>query len=197
MVDVGPDLERRIARAALAGCGTRFELHRRASSSAKQHDAKRQCMTDVPFLPPQAARRARLHPPGDRRRGARRAGGEGGRHRLHRLRRDRAEPSRRQPGPDHDAAPAAAGRPQADRADGRRDDQGRRSVGQGREPQAAHRRGDRRQHRRHPPGVRALPDLRRRADRRRHGQQCRMARRARVHPVPARGRAGISRSTGC
>ena len=64
-------------------------------------------------------------------------------------------------------------------------------VGQGREPQAAHRRGDRRQHRRHPPGVRALPDLRRRADRRDHGQQCRLARQPRLHPLPARGRAAL------
>ena len=64
-------------------------------------------------------------------------------------------------------------------------------VGQGREPQASHRRADRRQYRRHPPGVRALPDLRRRADRRGHGQQCRLARRARLHPLPARGRAAF------
>ena len=60
---------------------------------------------------------------------------------LHRLRRHRAEPPCRQPRPDHDAAPAAAGRAQADRADGRRHDQGRRPVGQGREPQAAVSRG--------------------------------------------------------
>ena len=89
------------------------------------------------FLPPAPARRARLHPPGDRRRGARCAGGEGDRHRLHRLRRDRAEPPRRQSRLDHDAAAAAAGGAQADRADGRRDDQGRRPERQGREPQAA------------------------------------------------------------
>ena len=39
--------------------------------------------------------------------------------------------------------------------------------------------------------LRALPDLRRRADRRDHGQQCRLARRARLHPVPARRRAAF------
>ena len=73
---------------------------------------------------------------------------EGGRHRLHRLRRDRAIlhvgslvqimllRRLQQAGP------------QADRADGRRHDQGRRPLRQGREPQAAHRRADRREHRR-------------------------------------------------
>jgi tyrosyl-tRNA synthetase len=40
-----------------------------------------------------------------------------------------APPARRQPDPDHDAAPPAAGRPQADRPDGRRHHQGRRPTG--------------------------------------------------------------------
>ena len=57
---------------------------------------------------------------------------EAGRARLHRFRRDSAEPARRQPRPDHAAATYAAGWPQADRFDGRRHDQGRRSVRQGR-----------------------------------------------------------------
>ena len=48
--------------------------------------------------------------------------------RLYRLRRDRALAPCRQPGPDHAAAPAAAGRAQADRADGRRHHQDRRSL---------------------------------------------------------------------
>ena len=41
---------------------------------------------------------------------------------------------------DHDAALAAADRPPADRADGRRHDASRRPVGQGREPPHPHRR---------------------------------------------------------
>src|SRR3546814_1824574 len=60
--------------------------------------------------------------------------------RSYRVRRDRAQPACRQPGPDHAAAPAPAGGAQAGRADGRRDDADRRSHGARREPQDAGRR---------------------------------------------------------
>ena len=51
---------------------------------------------------------------------------------------DRAVAPRRQPRPDHAAAPPPAGRAQADRADGRRHRQDRRSVVQGRIAPDAH-----------------------------------------------------------
>ena len=92
---------------------------------------------------------------------------------------------------------AAADRPQADRADGRRHDQDRRSLRHGRGAQAADRRRDRRQHGRHPAGVRQLPRLRRRADRRDHGQQRRLARRASPTSRSCATTAGTSRSTAC
>ncbi len=76
--------------------------------------------------------------------------------------------------------------PSADRAHGRRHHQDRRSLGQGREPQAAERGGYRLQHRRHPPDLHAIPQLRRRPERCRHGQQRRLARRPRLYPLPAR-----------
>ena len=90
--------------------------------------------------------------------------------RLYRLRLHRGQPACRQPGADHDAAPAAAARPSAGGADGRRHHADRRPVRQGRIPPVADRRADRRQHGRHPPLLRAVPALRRRADRRDHGR---------------------------
>ena len=69
-------------------------------------------------------------------------------YRLH-----RRQPACRQPGVDHAAAPVPADRQQADRADGRRHDPDRRSLGQGRIAPAAGRCDDRRQHGRHPPGA--------------------------------------------
>ncbi len=140
---------------------------------------------------PTPARRARLYPSGHRRGGAGCARGDADRAGLYRLRRDRAVAPCRQPRADHAAAADAAGRAQADRADGRRHVEDRRSELQGRGAQAAHRRGDRRQHRLDPARVRALPDLRRRPDRRGDGRQCRLARRARIYPLPARGRAAF------
>ena len=61
-------------------------------------------------------------------------------HRLYRLRLHRAVAACRHPAADHDAVLAAADRPPADRADGRRHHAGRRSVRQGRKPAAADRR---------------------------------------------------------
>ena len=58
---------------------------------------------------------------------------------------------------------AAADRPSADRADGRRHHPRRRSVRQGREPPAPHRRGHQRKSQRHPRGLRQIPEIRRRA----------------------------------
>ena len=83
--------------------------------------------------------------------------------RLRRLRLHRRQPARRQPRQHHAAALAAAHRPPADRAGRRRHHQGRRPVGQGREPAAA-RRGDasRANIARHPTLARKLPELRRR-----------------------------------
>ena len=83
--------------------------------------------------------------------------------RLYRLRLHRGQPACRQPGRHHDPAPAAEARPSPGRADGRRHHAHRRSVGQGRVAPAADRRADRRQHGRHPPLLRAVPALRRRA----------------------------------
>ena len=76
--------------------------------------------------------------------------------RLYRLRLHRAVAACRLAAADHDAALAAADRRQADRADGRRHHHGRRSLRQGREPQAPDRRADRGQQGRHPQGLRQV-----------------------------------------
>ena len=65
---------------------------------------------------------------------------------------------------------------------------GRRSLRQGREPQAADRRADRGQQGRHQQGVRAVHALRRRQDRRHHARQRGMADQAQLHRFPARRR---------
>ena len=84
--------------------------------------------------------------------------------RLYRLRLHRRQPACRQPGADHDPAPAAEARPPPGRADGRRHHADRRPVRQGRVPPVADRRADRRQHGRHPPLLRPVPALRRRPE---------------------------------
>ena len=74
MIDVGPDLERPARMAACAGCGTRLSCIAALRQSAKRNaslrsTAKRRCMSRrTDLLPAEAARRARLYPPGDRRR---------------------------------------------------------------------------------------------------------------------------------
>ena len=73
---------------------------------------------------------------------------------------DGTQPACRLAGADHDAALAARDRPPADRADGRRHHQGRRPLGQGRGAPVAHRREDRGEHGRDPPGVLAFRRLR-------------------------------------
>ncbi|MNE24294.1 hypothetical protein D3C80_1175800 [compost metagenome] len=135
---------------------------------------------------PQDPAIARLHPPGDPPGGAGRGRLERDRDGLHRLRRHGAQPARRQPDPDHDAAPPAAGRAQARRPDGRRHDQGRRPDRQGRLAPATDRRDDPGQHRLDQDRVREVPDLRRRPVRRRHGRQQRLAVQVRLRRVPAR-----------
>ena len=109
-------------------------------------------------------------------------------HRLYRLRLHRALAACRLAAADHDAALAAADRPPADRADGRRHHARRRSLRQGREPQAPDRRDDRRKSHGHPRGVREIPEVRRRPRRRRDGQQRRLAQHAQLHRLPARRR---------
>ena len=149
---------------------------------ARRHDR-------IPVRTPTPARRARLYPPGDRRRG-----------RSTRSRRRQVVPG--YIGFDATAPSLHVGslvqimllrrlqqaghKPIVLMGGGTAQD--RRSELQGRGAQAAHRRDDRRQHRLDPAGVRALPDVRRRPDRRDHGRQCRLARRARIHPLPARRR---------
>ena len=121
-------------------------------------------------------------------RGPRRQGALGRPRRLYRLRLHGAVAACRLAGADHDAALAAGDRRQAGGADGRRHDHGRRSVRQGREPQAAHRRGDRGQQGRHQTGLRPFHPLRRRQARRHHAGQRRVAGEAQLHRFPARGR---------
>ena len=89
---------------------------------------------------------------------------------------------------DHAAALVAEDGPQADRADGRRYDQGRRSLGPRRDAPAADAAADRRQHGEHPEELRQLPRIRRRPDRRGDGQQRRVARHAALYPAAARRR---------
>ena len=71
-------------------------------------------------------------------------------HRLYRFRLHRAVAACRLALADHDALLAAADRPPADRADGRRHHARRRSLRQGREPAASDRRDDRRKPQGHP-----------------------------------------------
>ena len=92
---------------------------------------------------------------------------------------------------DHAAALVAEDRPQADRADGRRHDQGRRSLGPRRDAPAAHDRADRRQHGEHQEELRQLPEVRQRPDRRGDGQQRRLARHAALHSAAARCRPAL------
>ena len=84
-------------------------------------------------------------------------------HRLYRLRLHRALAACRLAAADHDAVLAAADRPPADRADGRRHHARRRPVRQGREPAHPHRRDDRREPRRHPRDLLEIPEVRRAA----------------------------------
>ncbi len=119
--------------------------------------------------------------------------------RLHRLRRHRAASLHvGQPDPDHDAAPAAAGRPQADRPDGRRHHQGRRPHRQGR---ASARCSPTSRSRPTSPRSRRVfaqvPDLRRRPDRRDHGRQRRVAVEARLRRSSCATTASTSPSTAC
>src|SRR5262249_57744789 len=93
----------------------------------------------------------------------------------------RAEPAYRKSLDNNDAAVAAEDRPKADRADGRRHQQDRRSVGQGHEPQPARRRPDRRQYRLDPHRVRALPRFWGGCD---HGEQRGLAPPAAFHTPP-------------
>ena len=166
---------------------------------------RRTCYTSQPFAReqnhrphdrlqiafPEAARRARLHQSDLGRRGARQARPRGTFHRLYRFRRDRAEPACRPYDGHHDAAPASAGGAQTGRADGRRHHESGRPVRQGRCAPVADRRDHCREYRLDQTRVRKFPDLRRRTDRRRDGQQRRMARRAEIHPVPARHRPSL------
>ena len=88
-------------------------------------------------------------------------------HGLYRLRLHRRLAACRHPHADHDAALVAEDRPQADRADGRRHHQGRRSVGPRRDAPAPDRRG---RSTRNMAGIRRVLrkylDIRRRPDRR-------------------------------
>src|SRR3546814_18710595 len=97
-----------------------------------------------------------------------------------------------QPRPDHDAAADAAGGAQADRADGRRDDQDRRPLRPRRKPQAPDGRGHPGQHRLDPARLRTFPDLRRRADRSGHARQLRVVDGASEYRLPPRLPAAVS-----
>ena len=119
-------------------------------------------------------------------RGARCAAREGSGDGLCRLRLHRRQPAYRQPDVDHAAALVPEDRQQADRIDGRRHDEDRRPLREGRIPPAFVRRADRPQHGRDPPGLRQIPAIRQPRGRRGHGQQRRLARWIALHPVPAR-----------
>ena len=122
------------------------------ASGAVLHATDRSAHDDAERIPARSAC-ARLRIPVHRSSGAGRGASAGTGHRLYRLRLHRRQPACRQPGADHDAAAAAAARPQAGRADGRRhhakvgDPSGKESA------PAADRRADRRQHGRHPPRI--------------------------------------------
>ena len=92
---------------------------------------------------------------------------------------------------DHDAALVAEDRPQADRADGRRHHQGRRSLGPRRDAPAP----DDEQIDANMAGIRQMlrqvPQIRQRPDRRGDGQQRRLARHAALHPAAARCRPAL------
>ena len=158
-------------------------LHHRAAGERRVRADER---LQVRF--PSRSGRARLHPSGLRAGGARRARRRRRDHRLYRLRLHRGLAACRLAAADHDAALAAADRPPADRADGRRHHAGRRSLRQGREPPHPHRRGDRREPRRHPRDLLEVPEVRGRRRQRHHGQQCRLAEHAQLHRLPARRR---------
>ena len=136
----------------------------------------------LPRRLPGAGLRSGLHRHGGAGRGA--AGGHGAG--LHRLRRHRALAPCRAPDEHHAAALAAADGAHADHPDGWGDDQGGRpELPLGRAP-ASVGRGDRRQRRRHPQDLRALPRLRGGRDGRPDARQRRVAGRAQLPRVPAR-----------
>ena len=113
-------------------------------------------------LPPRGAG-ARLRPPGDGRGGAGGQAARGAGLGLCRLRLHGRQPACRPPALHHAAAAVPALRAPAGGADRRRHHQGRRPVRQGRGAAAPVRRADRGQQGRHPPLLRELPRLRRRA----------------------------------
>ena len=109
--------------------------------------------------------------------------------RLHRLRLHRAVSARRLAGADHDAALAAGNGGQAGRADGRRHDDGRRPVGEGRKSQAHDGRRDRGEQGRHPQSVLPFHPLWRRQARCDHARQRGLAGQAQLHRFSPRRRA--------
>ena len=78
-----------------------------------------------------------------------------------------------------------------DPADGRRHHQGGRSQRQGRDPADPDARTDRGEQAEHAERRAPSAEVRRRAVRRDHGRQCRMAGQAGIYPLPARGRPAL------